>query len=163
MSNKTSRTLEKQYWLLKSEPSCYSIDDFAKDKKTRWTGIRNYQARNFMRDHMHIGDEFFFYHSSADPTAIVGMGKISKSSGPDLTARDKKDDHYDPKSTPENPIWFSPEVSFLKKFKNPLDLAFLKRESALNGMVLLQQGSRLSVQPVSKTQFEYILKLASGK
>lgn len=160
MSNKVADKQEKRYWLLKSEPSCYSIDDFAKDKKTRWTGIRNYQARNFLRDSMHIGDEFFFYHSSTQPMAIVGVGKITKIAEPDITARDKKDDHYDPKSTTENPIWFSPEVSFVKKFKNPLDLAFLKRESALKGMVLLQQGSRLSVQPVSKSQFEYILKLA---
>lgn len=150
----------KKYWLLKSEPTCYSIDDFAVDKKTRWTGIRNYQARNFMRDLMQKGDEFFFYHSSADPKAIVGVGKITGVASPDTTAFDKKDEHYDPKSTKEDSIWYAPEVTFVKKFKNPITLSQLKRENKLEGMVLLQKGSRLSVQPVSDGQFDFILKLA---
>ncbi len=151
---------QTRYWLLKSEPTCYSIDDFARDKKTRWTGIRNYQARNFMRDQMQVGDQFFFYHSSADPKAIVGFGKITGLAKADQTAFDKKDEHYDPKSTEENPIWYAPEVCFIKKFKNSLTLIALKRENALQGMVLLQTGSRLSVQPVSEKQFEFILKLS---
>ena len=92
MESNLIKKTEKRYWLLKSEASCYSIDDFAMDKKTRWTGIRNYQARNFMRDLMSVGDEFFFYHSSSDPTAIVGIGKISATAKPDLTAQDKKDE-----------------------------------------------------------------------
>jgi len=150
------------YWLLKSEPSCYSIDDFSQDKKTLWTGVRNYQARNFLKS-MQIGDLVFFYHSSADPTAIVGVGKITGLAKADLTAFDKKDDHFDPKSTKENPIWYSPEVSFIKKFKNPITLSALKRESALEGMVLLQTGSRLSVQPVSEKQFNFILDLSPLK
>ncbi len=150
------------YWLLKSEPSCYSIDDFSQDKKTLWTGVRNYQARNFLKS-MQIGDLVFFYHSSADPTAIVGVGKITGLAKADLTAFDKKDDHYDPKSTEENPIWYSPEVSFIKKFKNPITLSALKRESALSGMPLLQTGSRLSIQPVSEKQFNYILDLSPFK
>jgi len=157
------QTKEKRYWLLKSEPSCYSIDDFARDAKTVWTGIRNYQARNFMRDQMQIGDQFFFYHSSADPTAIVGVGKITGLAKADPTALDKKDDHYDPKSTKENPIWYAPEVSFVKKCKHPIPLSALKRESALDGMVLLQTGSRLSVQPVSEKHFKFILNLSPLK
>lgn len=151
---------EKRYWLLKSEPSCYSIDDFARDKKTEWTGIRNYQARNFIRDQMQVGDLFFFYHSSADPKAIVGVGKITGLAKSDQTAFNRKDDHYDPKSTKENPVWFAPEVSFVRKFKDPLTLNALKRENALKGMVLLQTGSRLSIQPVSEAQFKFILNLS---
>lgn len=151
-----------KYWLLKSEPTCYSIDDFERDRRTIWTGIRNYQARNFIRS-MEIGDLFFFYHSSVDPTAIVGVGKITGLAKADKTAFDMKDEHYDPKSTKENPIWYAPEVSFIKKFKNPLTLSALKRESTLQGLVLLQKGSRLSVQPVSEKQFDYILNLSPLK
>ncbi len=163
MESNLIKKTEKRYWLLKSEASCYSIDDFAMDKKTRWTGIRNYQARNFMRDLMSVGDEFFFYHSSSDPTAIVGIGKISATAKPDLTAQDKKDEHYDPKSSDQNPIWYSPEVTFVKKFSNPITLSQLKRENSLEGMVLLQTGSRLSVQPVSEKQFNFILKISDSK
>ncbi len=150
------------YWLLKSEPTCYSIVDFAREKKTAWAGVRNYQARNFLKS-MKTGDKFFFYHSSTDPTAIVGVGKITGLAKADLTALDKKDDHYDSKSTKENPIWFAPEVTFLKKFKNPITLSALKRENVLEGMVLLQTGSRLSIQPVSEKHFKFILNLSPQK
>jgi predicted RNA-binding protein with PUA-like domain len=154
---KSLKKLQKNYWLVKSEPTCYSIDDFARDKKTRWTGVRNYQARNFMRDGMKIGDEVLFYHSSTEIPAIVGLGKITALATPDVTAFDKKDEHYDPKSTNEKPIWYAPEISFVKKFKNPITLGHLKLENSLKGMVLLQKGSRLSVQPVSEDQFTIIV------
>ncbi len=148
------------YWLVKSEPSCYSIDDFKKDKKTAWTGIRNYQARNFLRDSMKVGDMVFFYHSSTDPMAIVGLGKVVSKPHADETALNKKDDHFDPKATKENPIWYCVDLSFVKKFKTPVTLSQIKFRSELSGMMLVQQGSRLSVQPVSKLEFDTVMKLA---
>src|SRR6266516_4146075 len=99
------------YWLIKSEGSCYSIDDLKKDKRTAWTGVRNYQARNFMRDGMKVGDLVLFYHSSSDPTGIYGIVKVTSKPYPDRTALDKKDMHYDPKSTEENPIWMLVDVA----------------------------------------------------
>ena len=107
-----------KYWLIKSEGSCYSIDDLKKDKVTPWSGIRNYQARNFMRDSMSIGDLVLFYHSGEDK-AVVGVAKVISSSHADLTAMDKKDDHYDPKSTIDNPIWMCVDVTLVKKLKPP--------------------------------------------
>jgi len=153
-------TASKKYWLLKSEPTCYSIDDMAQDKKTQWTGVRNYQARNFMRDDMKAGDLAFFYHSSTDPKAIVGIVKISAAGKPDLTALDKKDDHYDPKSTKENPIWYGPEIAFVKKFADPVTLDAIKFNPKLKGIMLTAVGSRLSVQPVSEVHFRVIEKMA---
>jgi predicted RNA-binding protein with PUA-like domain len=149
----------KKFWLIKSEESCYSIDDFAKDKKTLWTGIRNYQARNFMRDSMSIGDEVLYYHSSSDPTGVVGLAKVVSKPLPDVTATDKKDDHYDPKATKENPIWFGVEMQFVKKFKNPVTLSRIKLDQELRNMVVAQQGSRLSVQPVSEKHFKKVMEL----
>lgn len=151
----------KNYWLFKSEPSCYSIDDMAREKKTQWTGVRNYQARNFMRDSMKVGDLGFFYHSSAKPMAIVGTVKITGPGKPDFTALDKKDEHYDPKSTRENPIWYDPEISFVRKFAQPVTLDAIKFNPKLKGMMLTARGSRLSVQPVSENQFKIIEKMAS--
>lgn len=144
------------YWLIKSEPDCYSINDFAKDKKTAWTGIRNYQARNYMRDHMKVGDLVLFYHSSIDPKAVVGIAEVVSKSHPDITALDKKDDHYDPKATKDNPIWYCVDVKFLEKFSNPVTLGHIKIDPSLKGIEVAKQGSRLSVQPVSKAHFERI-------
>ena len=151
------------YWLMKSEPETYSIDDFARDKKTLWTGVRNYQARNFMMTAMKPGDLFFFYHSNAEPSAIVGVGKILKPNQADPTALDSKSDVFDPKASADRPIWFCAEVGFQQKFKAPLPLALLKEQKVLAKMALLQKGSRLSVQPVSKAEYEAIMDLASGK
>lgn len=147
---------EKQYWLLKTEPTSYSIDSLKRDKKTLWTGVRNYQARNFMRDGMSVGDMCFIYHSSSEPAGIVGIAKITKGAVADPTALDPKDSHFDPKSTKANLIWVAVEVSFVKKFKEVISLAELKRGKELDGMVVRQQGSRLSVQPVSEKHFHYI-------
>lgn len=140
----------KNYWLLKSEESCYSIDDFKKDKKTLWNGVRNFQARNFLRDSMTKGDLFLFYHSSSNPLAVVGVGEISSKALPDPTAKEKKD----------IPTWYTREVKFKKKFKEPLTLGRIKLDPKLKGMMLTHVGSRLSVQPVSASQFEHILKIA---
>ncbi len=149
------------YWLLKSEASCYSIDDLKKDKRVPWTGIRNYQARNFMRDDMKIGDLCLFYHSNGTPeapTGIYGIAKVVSAPHPDLTQFDAKDDHYDPKSKVENPPWICVDIAFVKKCKNPLTLGDIKRDSNLTGMEVARQGSRLSVQPVSEKHFTYIEK-----
>ncbi len=142
------------HWLLKSEGTCYSIDDFKKDKKTAWTGIRNYQASNFMRDSMKVGDLCLFYHSSSDPTGVFGIAKVSSKPHLDTTATDPKDEHYEPKHT-----WICVDVSFVKKFAKPITLARLRIDPKLEGMVLLQKGSRLSIQPVSEKHFKYITEV----
>jgi predicted RNA-binding protein with PUA-like domain len=147
-----------QYWLMKSEPESYSIDQFQKDKFTLWEGVRNYQARNFMTQAMKVGDLFLFYHSNATPPSIVGLGQISKPATSDPSAFNKKSDYYDPKSTPERPIWECVEVQFLEKFKSPFTLEEVKKEETLSKMVLVQKGSRLSIQPVSASEFKFILK-----
>lgn len=146
------------YWLIKSEPDCYSIDDFARDKKAAWSGIRNYQARNFMKS-MKVGDLVIFYHSSAKPPAAAGIAKVVAEAYPDTTALDPKDDHFDPKSTKDNPIWYMVDVSFIEKFTEPVSLPRIKADPKLDGIMVGQQGSRLSVQPVSKQHFEHIRKL----
>ena len=151
-----------QYWLMKSEPDSYSIEQFAKDKNTLWTGVRNYQARNFMMDAMKPGDLFFFYHSNAEPSGIVGIGKITKVAVVDPTALDRKSDYFDPKASTEKPIWYCAEVQFIKKFKSILSLQDLKAQKNLSELLLLQKGQRLSVQPVSATHFQIIEKLAQS-
>ncbi len=148
---------KKQYWLLKSEASSYSFDDLKRDKSTLWTGVRNYQARNTMRDSMKVGDLAFFYHSSSDPTGIVGICQITSAAIADESALDPKDHHYDPKSTPENPIWYCVEVTYKKALKKVLTLDELKKISGLEKMVLLQKGSRLSVQPVTEEEWNLIV------
>lgn len=150
------------FWLFKSEPDSYSIDDLAREKKqtTFWNGVRNYQARNLLRDEMKVGDRVLFYHSSTDPPAIVGLAKIVKAGYPDHTALDPESDYYDEKATAENPRWYMVDIQLERKFDKPLALEQLRGIAALKGMELLRRGSRLSVQPVTKTEFDAILKLA---
>lgn len=152
--------MAKKYWLMKSEPEAYSIDDLKKDKTTLWDGIRNYQARNFMMKDMQVGDEVLFYHSNAKPPGVVGLATVSKPAQPDPSALDKKSKYYDPKATKERPIWECVEVKYAKKFKNFLSLDELKQVTALKDMLLLKRGTRLSIQPVTKKQFDVICKLA---
>jgi predicted RNA-binding protein with PUA-like domain len=156
---------DTQYWLLKCEPDCFSIDDLAAAPKqtTYWSGVRNYQARNMLRDQMRPGDRVLYYHSSADPPAVVGLATIVKPGYPDHTAEDKSDDHYDPKHTRANPIWYMVDVRFDEKLPRELPIAELRDVPALKDMVLLQKGSRLSVQPVRKAEFDAIVKLAKQK
>lgn len=148
------------YWLMKSEPLAYSIDDLKKDKTACWDGVRNYQARNFMRDDMAIGDLVLFYHSNAKPSGVVGIAKVCKTAYPDHTAWDKKDPHYDPRSTKDKPVWMMVDVAFVKKFPKILSLAELKNHAKLREMLLLKKGTRLSIQPVRKSEFDYICTLA---
>ena len=150
----------QKYWLLKTEPTSFSIQDLAKAPKqtTCWDGVRNYQARNFLRDEMTVGDCVLFYHSGDEP-AIVGTAFVVKAAYPDPTAWDENDHHYDPASTPENPRWFMVDIKLDKVFSQPLPLAQLRKAPALKQMELLRKGSRLSVQPVRKAEFEAVLKM----
>ncbi len=147
------------YWLMKSEPDVYSIDDLRRDGKTYWDGVRNYQARNFMRDGMKKGDLVLYYHSNAEPSGIAGVAKVDREGYPDFSAWDPKNDHYDPKSTEKKPQWFMVDVRFVQKFKNFVSLEALKSSPGLKGMLVLKRGMRLSVQPVHKTHFEAVLSM----
>jgi predicted RNA-binding protein with PUA-like domain len=149
-------------WLVKTEPDIFSIQDLAKapGRTTCWDGVRNYQARNLLRDQMKLGDRVLIYHSSTEPMAIVGMAQVVKEGYPDFTAWDKKSPHYDPGSTAETPRWYMVDIQLEKIFTRPLPLDELRKVPALKQMELLRRGSRLSVQPVRKGEFEAILKLA---
>ena len=150
------------YWLIKSEPEVFSFADLqaAAKKTTHWDGVRNYQARNTLRDAMKKGDRCFFYHSNAEPSGIAGICEVVREGYPDHTAFDPKDPHYDPKSTPDAPTWYMVDVKAVRAFPRLISLAELRAARALQGMVLLQKGSRLSVQPVSRREWETICALA---
>ena len=150
-----------QYWLFKSEPDAFSIDDLRgmPGKKDHWDGIRNYQARNMMRDDMKKGDLGFFYHSSCAVPGIVGIVEIVKEAYDDHTALDKKSRYFDPKATPENPRWCMVDVKFKKKFKSVLTLEALKKQKKLASMTLLKKGNRLSIMPVDAKHWNTILSL----
>ncbi|ABS78522.1 EVE domain-containing protein [Coxiella burnetii] len=149
------------YWLLKSEPTSYSIDDLFREKNkiTRWDGVRNYQARNFMRDGMKKGDLAFFYHSNCEKPGIVGVVEVVRESYPDLTALDPEDHHYDPKSTPDNPRWLMVDIKFRKKFPQVISLQELRQNPKLKDLLILRKGNRLSITPVSKAHWDAIMKL----
>ena len=149
-----------QYWLMKTEPDVYSIDDLARDKKTYWDGVRNYQARNFMRDAMKPGDLVFFYHSNAEPPGIAGVAEVAREGYPDPSAFDPKDGHFDPDSKKDKPTWVVVDLKFVKKFKRLIALDELKKIPALSKMPLLQRGQRLSVQPVSASEWSAIQNLS---
>ena len=152
----------RRYWLLKTEPSTFSFDDLwnSPNRTTSWDGVRNYQARNMLRDEMQRGDFAFIYHSSSVPTGIVGVAEIVKAGYPDETAFDPADDHYDPKSTRESPAWYTVDVKAVKRFRELITLERLRTVSGLGNMVLLRKGSRLSVQPVSPEEWRIINGLA---
>ena len=145
---------------MKSEPESYSIDDLKRDKTTTWNSIRNYRARNVMRDEMKPGDLFLFYYSMSDPSGVIGVGKIIDNNLPDETALDKNDDYYDAKATKQKNPWVAPKVGFVSKFKRMVTLDEIKKDKRFKDMILLKI-SRLSVQPVSKEHFELIKKLGN--
>jgi predicted RNA-binding protein with PUA-like domain len=151
---------KKQYWLFKSEPSAFSIQDLetSPQKTTYWSGVRNFQARKYLRDEIKVGDQVFFYHSNADPAAIVGTAEVVRSGYPDHTAFDPKDDHYDPKSDPQKPLWYMVDVRHKETFSRPVTLPDLKKEKSLADMVLLN-NSRLSVQPVTEQEWQHIMQM----
>lgn len=148
-----------QYWLMKSEPSEYSIDHLKRDKVEHWDGVRNYQARNMMRDQMKIGDLAFLYHSNCAEIGIVGVMTIHKESYPDHTAFDTKDTHYDPKSDPDKPRWFMVDVKYKRKMKRVISLQELRETKGLEDMALVRKGNRLSVMPVSEDEWNLILAM----
>ncbi len=150
------------YWLIKSEPDAFSIDDLKNSpgKKDHWDGIRNYQARNFMRDDMQKGDLAFFYHSNCKPPGIVGICEIVSGAYPDHTAFDPNEKYYDPKSDPENPRWLMVDVKYRRKTKRLISLEELKAHAdRLEDFQLLRRGNRLSIMPVSNAHWDYILSL----
>lgn len=147
------------YWLMKSEPEVFSIDDLKKKKKSGWDGVRNYQARNYMRDDMKLGDLVLFYHSSCEIPGVAGLARVSKTSHPDPGQFDAKSEYYDPKATKDVPRWFMVEVEFVEKFDNIVTLATLKSTKGLENMPVVQKGSRLSINPVSEKEFKIITSL----
>jgi predicted RNA-binding protein with PUA-like domain len=146
-----------RYWLMKSEPESFSIDDLKRVKREPWSGVRNYQARNNMKA-MRVGDLALFHHSSTNPPGVAGVAKIVALAHPDATQFDPKSPYHDPKATEAKPIWECVDVAFVKKFPRLVPMDELRGMKALKDMVLLQRGSRLSVQPVTKTEFDAILK-----
>lgn len=148
-----------KYWLMKSEPDVYSIDQLKKDKTTWWEGVRNYQARNFMMKDMEVGDLVLFYHSNAEPPGVAGIAKITHKAEPDKQQFDKKSEYFDAKATKDKPIWFCTEVGYVEKFKELVSLQDLRDNDKLQEMLVLAKGSRLSVQPVDKKHFEIVKKM----
>jgi predicted RNA-binding protein with PUA-like domain len=144
------------YWLVKTEPHVYSIDDLLRDKVTSWTGVRNYQARNYLRQ-MEVGDLVLVYHSNAEPPGVVGIAKVKSLAKPDPTQFDKTSEYFDPAATDLKPRWFCPDLSFVKKLRAMVPLDVLRNTKELDGLLLLKRGSRLSVIPVSREHFDLIV------
>ena len=147
------------YWLMKSEPDAYSIDDLERDGREPWDGIRNYQARNMMRDDMKIGDEVFFYHSNCKEPGIVGIMKVASEPYPDPTQFDKKSKYYDPKSNKDDPLWCLVDVEFVRKLARTITLAEIKEAKGLDGLILTRKGNRLSIMPIEKKHWDRLLRL----
>ena len=150
-----------RYWLMKTEPDEFSIDDLAKRKVEPWSGVRNYQARTFMRDGMQVGDGVLFYHSSCEVPGIAGIVRVVKDGYPDKTAFDRKHHHYDPDSKPDDPRWYVVDVKLERKFKHIITLDELRRHAndELSDFVILRRGNRLSVTPVTQAEWDFVLKL----
>ncbi|MSQ07433.1 MAG: EVE domain-containing protein [Dehalococcoidia bacterium] len=152
---------ERRYWLFKSEPTAYSFSDLLKEpnRTAEWDGVRNYQARNFLRDDMQAGDGVLFYHSSANPMAVVGAARIVKPGYPDSTAWDPGSIHPDPKSTPDSPIWYMVDIQGEKSFNRPVTLEEIKANPRLKDMLLVRRGMRLSIQPVTRAEWDEIVTM----
>ncbi len=148
------------YWLMKSEPGTYSIADLQRDSTTSWEGVRNYQARNFMRNEMRLGDGVLFYHSRVKPMGIYGIAEVVRQAYPDPTAFDPSEKYYDPKSDPANPAWMMVDIGYIATFDAPVTLEILKQTPGLEKMMVIQRGSRLSVQPVTHKEWDIVRGLA---
>ena len=153
------------YWLFKSEPECFSFDHLlqAPGQTTEWDGVRNFQARNFLRDQIKVGDGVLYHHSNADPPAIAGIAEVVKEAHPDPTAFDPEAHHHDPRSDRANPTWFQVSIRAVRRFDPPLGLPLLRTIPALDRMELLRKGSRLSIQPVTPAEWKAVLALAKSK
>lgn len=147
------------YWLIKSEPDAYSIDDLKRDKREMWDGIRNYQSRNTMRDDMKVNDRIFFYHSSCKVPAIVGIAKVASKPYPDPTQFDPDSKYFDPKSSKDDPRWCLVDVQFVRKMKRPVTLREIKAHPGLDEMVVARRGNRLSIMPVTDDEWDIILSM----
>ncbi|HMP72247.1 MAG TPA: EVE domain-containing protein [Kiritimatiellia bacterium] len=152
----------RKYWLMKSEPDVYSIRDLERDGTTPWTGVRNYQARNFMRDEMKAGDRVLFYHSNANPPGVAGIAEVVGEAYPDPTQFEKGNEYEDVKATREKPVWFLVDVKFVRAFPEGIPLDRLKETPGLEEMLVIRRGMRLSVQPVTQEQFEIVVSLAGA-
>lgn len=150
---------KRNHWLMKSEPDVYSIDDLERDGREPWNGIRNYQARNFLRDDMREGDLALFYHSNATPPGVAGLMRIVSGPEPDRLAFDENSRYYSPKSTAENPVWVQRQVEFVSRFERFVPLSELKEDPELEDMLVVQKGQRLSIQPVERAHFEHVCRL----
>ena len=155
--------MARRYWLMKCEPSAYTIDDLARDGRTSWAGVRNYQARNFMRDDMQEGDGVLFYASNADPSGVTGLATIARSGYPDQFAWKKGHKYFDAASRPDSPTWYMVDIAFAERFPAIVSLATLKSTSGLDQMMVTQKGSRLSVQPVTKSEYDIVIRLGRQK
>jgi predicted RNA-binding protein with PUA-like domain len=155
--------MAKRYWLMKCEPDAYTIDDLARDKTTSWEGVRNYQARNFMRDEMRVGDGVLFYASNADPSGVTGLAEIARAGYPDHTAWKKGHTYFDEASTKDRPVWYMVDVRFVDRFPEVVPLETLKTTKGLEQMKVVQKGSRLSVQPVTKAEYDIVVRLGRKK
>jgi predicted RNA-binding protein with PUA-like domain len=153
----------KRFWLMKCEPEAYTIDDLERDGTTTWEGVRNFQARNSMRDDMKPGDGVLFYASNAEPSGVTGLAEVARGGYPDPYAFQEGHKYFDPKSDPDNPTWMMVDIRFVEKFPDIIPLATLKETPGLDKMVVTQKGSRLSVQPVTKEEFEIVKKLGRKK
>ncbi len=151
--------MAKRYWLMKCEPSAYSIGDLARDGETSWEGVRNFQARNFMRDDMRVGDAVLFYASNANPSGVSGLATVSKTAYPDHFAWKKAHKYFDARSTKDKPVWFMVDLGFVEQFRATVPLATLKATKGLEEMKVVQKGSRLSVQPVTKKEYDIVVRL----
>lgn len=155
----TKKPRQVRYWLMKSEPGVYGIDDLERDGWTYWEGVRNYQARNLMRE-MKVGDPVLFYHSSTKPLGVAGLARVKREAYPDDTQFDPQSPYYDPKSVESEPRWYRVDVEFVARFERVVTLAELKADPALDGMLVTRRGQRLSVQPVEERHFQRVLELA---
>ena len=154
--------MAKRFWLMKSEEEVYSISDLERDGRTHWEGVRNYEARNLMRDQMKVGDEVLFYHSNAKPPGVAGLAQVVRAGYPDHTAFDKKNKYFDPKSNPADPRWFMVDLAFAEAFNEVLSLEEIRATKELGQMALVKRA-RLSVQPVEKAEFQLIRKMGRKK
>lgn len=152
-----------KYWLMKTEPSVYGIDDLQRDRRTSWGGVRNYQVRNMFRDEFGRGDVAFFYHSCCAEPGIVGTMTVKGPAYPDPTQFDPESEYFDPRSRPESPAWLAVDVQFQRRFRRPVFLDTLRRHPGLESMLILRRGNRLSVTPVSRLEAQFILSLADTK
>ena len=154
--------MANNYWLFKSEPTAYSYQDLLSDEVAEWDGVRNFQARNFLRDQIKSGDIVLFYHSNTKPPSVIGTATVVKDGYPDHTAWDPNSEHPDPKSNPENPIWYMVDIVPLQQFRNPVALDDIKSNPNLSDMLLIRRGMRLSVQPITEVQYKIICEMGGN-